>query len=61
MISLEDKMLVAENCIEYKPRKNIIILNMSYICVNCNYCENYEDGICSKELFKKIDQMVKVN
>jgi D-arabinose 1-dehydrogenase-like Zn-dependent alcohol dehydrogenase len=61
MISLEDKMLVAENCIEYKPKKYIVSLSMSSICTNCDYCENYKNNICSKGLFEKIDEMVKIN
>ncbi|NMM64113.1 hypothetical protein HBE96_15840 [Clostridium sp. P21] len=61
MVSLEDKMLVAQNCTEYETKDHIKILNMSYMSENCNYCINYKDGACSKNLFEKIDEVVKIN
>ncbi|AKA71187.1 hypothetical protein [Clostridium scatologenes] len=61
MISLEDKMLVAQNCEEYEPKDYVNITNMSYMSQNCNYCINYNNGTCDKKLFDKIDKMIKVN
>ncbi|WP_123052604.1 hypothetical protein [Clostridium sp. JN-1] len=59
MLSFQNKMLVAQNCHEYKAY--IVFTNMSALSPNCDYCVNYENESCTKNLFEKIDQIIKVN
>ncbi len=61
MVSLQDKMLVAENCIEYETKNYIRIINMSSICGSCNDCVNYINDVCTKKLFEEIKQIVMKN
>lgn len=59
MISVQQKMLVAENCGEYKPK--ILITSMSSISQGCEGCISYINGKCTKELFKKIEEKIRMN
>lgn len=61
MVSLQNKVLVAQNCIEYESKSYIKIINMSSICEGCSDCVNYINGKCSKELFEEIEQIIKMN
>lgn len=61
MVSLEDKILVAQNCREYEPKNYVKIINNSYISGSCDDCENYIDGVCNKKLFQEIESIVKIN
>lgn len=59
MNSIREKMLVAENCIEYTP-KNFAI-DMSFISQGCGSCISYIDGECNKRLFEQINQKISIN
>lgn len=59
MSSIHQKMLVAENCIEYRP-KNFTI-SMSFISQGCSSCISYINGECSKELFEEIKERISMN
>lgn len=52
-------MLVAQNCNEYEGY--VVFTSISAISPNCDYCVNYKNGSCTKNLFKKIEQIIKVN
>lgn len=61
MVSLENKMVVAQNCIEYEPKNYIRIINHSSISESCDDCANYIDGKCNRKLFDEIHEIVKTN
>jgi len=59
MSSICEKMLVAENCMEYTP-KNFTV-NMSFISQGCSSCVSYIDGKCNRELFDEIKASITMN
>ncbi|MCT8978743.1 hypothetical protein N4T77_19355 [Clostridium sp. CX1] len=59
MISVQQKMIVAENCVEYKPK--VFITAMSFISQGCESCRSYIDGKCTKELFTVIEEKIRMN
>lgn len=61
MISLQDKILVAQNCEAYKPKSYMLTAAISYIAQSCNQCVNYTNGKCIKELFEEIEEKIKIN
>jgi hypothetical protein len=61
MVSLQDKILVAQNCDAYRSKTYMLITPISYIAQNCSQCINYTNGKCIKELFKQIEEKIKVN
>lgn len=54
-----EKMLVAENCIEYTPKD--FTTSMSFISQGCNSCINYIEGKCNRELFEEIKESISIN
>ncbi|CAB1262811.1 hypothetical protein ACFHWD_19455 [Clostridium sp. MT-14] len=61
MISIQDKMLVAENCKEYKSKNYIVGLQASYVSNSCSNCVNFINEQCSKKLFDEIDGILNMN
>ncbi|HBC96557.1 MAG TPA: hypothetical protein DC034_07150 [Clostridium sp.] len=61
MISIQNKMVVAENCKEYRPKNDVMGLEVSYISNSCNDCVNFVDEQCSKKLFDEIEKIVNMN
>ncbi|MFL0197046.1 hypothetical protein ACJDU8_15985 [Clostridium sp. WILCCON 0269] len=61
MFPLQDKMIVAENCKEYRAKNYMFSLQASYISNNCSNCTNFCNNRCSKNLFHKIGEMISVN
>ncbi|MTK13623.1 MAG: hypothetical protein F8N39_16580 [Clostridiaceae bacterium] len=61
MISIQEKMLVAENCAEYKPKVYTFNSNRSAISQGCNTCVNYINDKCNKELFEQIEEKIRIN
>jgi hypothetical protein len=59
MSSIREKMLVAENCIEYTP-KNFTV-DMSFISQGCSSCISYINDQCDKQLFEQINQKISIN
>jgi hypothetical protein len=59
MSSIREKMLVAENCIEYEPKS--FTINMSFISQGCSSCISYIDGKCDRELFEGIRKSINMN
>lgn len=59
MSSIHQEMLVAENCIEYKPKN--FTSTMSFISQGCNSCISYISGKCNKELFEEIGERIRMN
>jgi hypothetical protein len=59
VVSAQQKMLVAENCMEYKPK--VLIKAMSFISLGCGSCISYINGKCTKELFEEIEEKIKMN
>lgn len=59
MSSIHEKMLVAENCIEYEPKS--FTINMSFISQGCSSCVSYIDGKCDRELFECIKENISMN
>jgi hypothetical protein len=59
MSSIHQKMLVAENCIEYRPKN--FTTNMSFISQGCSSCISYINGECNKELFEEIKERISMN
>lgn len=61
MISIQEKMLVAENCEEYKSKFYTLNAGMSAISQGCNTCVNYINDKCTKELFEQIEKKIRIN
>lgn len=61
MISIQDKIMVAENCEEYKPKVYILSANITALSQGCNTCVNYVNDKCSRKLFEEIEKKIKVN
>lgn len=61
MISIQDKMIVAENCKEYKPKNYIEGLKVSYLSNSCSNCVNFVNERCSKKLFDEIEGIINMN
>lgn len=59
MTSVQQKMLVAENCAEYEPKK--FTTAMSLISQGCSSCISYMSGKCAKELFEEIEEKIRLN
>jgi len=56
---IREKMLVAENCMEYTPKD--FTINMSFISQGCSSCINYIDDKCDRELFEGIKDSISMN
>ncbi|MBC2582842.1 hypothetical protein [Clostridium sp. DJ247] len=61
MILSYEKMLVAENCEEYKAKSYMLTSSMSLIAQSCFQCKNYVKGKCIKGLLEKIEEKIKTN
>lgn len=61
MISTQEKMLVAENCEEYKSKVYTLNAEMRAISQGCNTCVNYMNDRCTKELFEQIEEKIRIN
>lgn len=61
MISIQEKMIVAENCEEYKPKEHVLNASMSAISQGCDICINYINDKCTRELLKKINEEIRIN
>lgn len=61
MISIQEKMLVAENCEEYKSKIPILNESVSAISQGCNTCVNYINDKCTKRLFEQIGERIRIN
>ncbi|WP_333861825.1 hypothetical protein [Clostridium sp.] len=61
MFSLQNKMIIAENCKEYKSKTYTADLQTSYISNDCSNCINFSNNICKKNLFNKIGKMINNN
>lgn len=59
MSSIHENVIVAENCIEYKPKN--FTTNMSFISQGCISCLSCINGECTKELFKEIEERIRLN
>jgi hypothetical protein len=59
MASVQQKMLVAENCTEYEPKN--FTTAISFISRGCNSCISYISGKCNKELFEVIEEKIRLN
>ena len=59
MASVQQKMLVAENCAEYEPKN--FTTAMSFISQGCSSCISYMSGKCAKELFEEIEEKIRLN
>ena len=59
MNSIHQEILVAENCMEYKPKK--FTTTISCISSGCSSCISYISGKCTKDLFEEIEEMIKIN
>lgn len=61
MFSLQDRMIVAENCEEYKPKNYMLDPQASYISNDCNSCINFSHNKCKKNLIDEIGKMISIN
>ncbi|WP_368489438.1 hypothetical protein [Clostridium sp. BJN0013] len=61
MFSSQDKMIIAENCKEYRARSYMLSLQASYVANDCSNCMNFSNNKCTKNLFNKIGKMISIN
>ncbi|EDK35796.1 Hypothetical protein CKL_3818 [Clostridium kluyveri DSM 555] len=61
MFSLQNKMIIAENCKEYRAKSYMSDLQTSYISNDCSNCINFSNNTCTKNLFNKIGKMISIN
>lgn len=53
--------IVAENCDEYTDRLYMCSNRLTYSCNTCSRCVNYENGMCSKNKFNVIRDIISMN
>jgi hypothetical protein len=61
MISNGIKMVVAQNCTGYESKYLISFFSMSNLSESCDSCQSYMKGICAKELFDEMVEIIKRN
>lgn len=61
MISIQDKMIVAENCKEYESKNYTVGLKASYLSNSCSNCVNFVNEQCNKKLFDEIEGIINMN
>lgn len=61
MVGNETKMRVAQNCHAYHPRYLFSSMSLGSSSQSCSNCMNFTRGRCSKELFDKIKDEIRVN
>lgn len=61
MIVSEAKSLVGENCSEYDSKNILSKSSMTNLAQSCISCSSYVNGRCTKDLFNKIYEALKVN
>lgn len=61
MVSMYQKIIVAENCDEYQSRNYVLNSQISYISHGCSDCINYVNNKCTRELFEEIEERIKKN
>ena len=62
MVSNEIKIRVAQNCHGFRTSYfTELVSSITFGSENCSSCVNYVRGICTKELFQEIREIIRVN
>jgi hypothetical protein len=61
MLSEVDKMKVAQNCRDFKPRSIGIMNGFGNMAESCSNCENLKGEECEKRRYDDIVRLININ